>query len=385
MTNRDRASARAAAGGWRASCLGAALLAAIVAGGLAGSGSPPGVGSARASGAAETAQSGRATTPDGTGGVNAPETLDKPYLVLVSFDGFRHDYLDLYATPTFDRVAARGVIADALVPPYPSLTFPAHYTIATGLHPSATAWWATASSTPPAAPSTATATAGQRGGRHLVRRRAHLGDGRDPGHGGGGDADGGHRGGRRRGAFDLLDPLRRPRHPPRAGRPGSRLAGPAAGAAAPPRHAVLLVGRRRRPQLGAGVARRRRGGGAGRRRPRAIARRHRRAAPRRRGVGSAGLGPRHGRDGPRRGDRPRGRSRTCAASTPSSAGPARICSSRVAMPAHGRCATTSTTGPGAGAITGGRARLPAERGACGAALPRRSPDRRRGGGSRPRA
>ena len=135
MTNRDRASARAAAGGWRASCLGAMALVAIVAGGLAGSGSPPGVGSARAAAAAEAAQSGRATTPDGTGGVNAPETLDKPYLVLVSFDGFRHDYLDLYATPTFDRVAARGVIADALVPPYPSLTFPAHYTIATGLHP----------------------------------------------------------------------------------------------------------------------------------------------------------------------------------------------------------------------------------------------------------
>ena len=135
MTNRDRASARAATGGWRASCLGAVLLAVIVADGLAGSGSPPGVGSARAPAAAETAQSGRATTPDGTGGVNAPETLDKPYVVLVSFDGFRHDYLDLYATPSFDRVAARGVIADALVPPYPSLTFPAHYTIATGLHP----------------------------------------------------------------------------------------------------------------------------------------------------------------------------------------------------------------------------------------------------------
>ena len=135
MANRDRASTRAAAEGWRASCLGAVLLAAIVADGLAGSGSRPGVGSAHASGAVEAVQSGRATTPDGTGGVNAPETLDKPYVVLVSFDGFRHDYLDLYATPSFDRVAARGVIADALVPPYPSLTFPAHYTIATGLHP----------------------------------------------------------------------------------------------------------------------------------------------------------------------------------------------------------------------------------------------------------
>lgn len=84
---------------------------------------------------AAAVQSGRATTPGGTGGVNAPETLDKPYLVLVSFDGFRHDYLARYHTPSFDRVAARGAAAEALVPVYPSLTFPAHYSIATGLHP----------------------------------------------------------------------------------------------------------------------------------------------------------------------------------------------------------------------------------------------------------
>ena len=114
------------------------MLAAIAACGPAGPGSSAGAVSARAAEpapAAEAAQSGRATTPNGTGGVNAPETVDKPYLVLVSVDGFRHDYLDLYPTPSFDRVAARGVVAEALVPPYPSLTFPAHYTIATGLYP----------------------------------------------------------------------------------------------------------------------------------------------------------------------------------------------------------------------------------------------------------
>ena len=131
MTNSDRADA----GAWRP----ALVLAVAVACGLAGAPEAVGSGSAPAAGASGaavgTAQSGRATTPDGTGGVNAPETLDKPYVVLVSFDGFRHDYLDLYPTPNFDRVAARGVIAEALVPPYPSLTFPAHYTIATGLHP----------------------------------------------------------------------------------------------------------------------------------------------------------------------------------------------------------------------------------------------------------
>jgi predicted AlkP superfamily pyrophosphatase or phosphodiesterase len=138
MTNTDRAHGRAAAG-WRAWCWGAVLAAVFACG---PEGSEPGTGavsaSAREAGpaaAGAAAQPSRATTPAGTGGVNAPETLDKPYLVLVSFDGFRHDYLDRYPTPNFDRVAARGVTAEALVPVYPSLTFPAHYSIATGLRP----------------------------------------------------------------------------------------------------------------------------------------------------------------------------------------------------------------------------------------------------------
>ena len=71
----------------------------------------------------------------GTGGVNTPETLDKPYVVLVSFDGFRHDYRARYDTPNFDRVADAGAVADALIGVYPSLTFPSHYSIATGLYP----------------------------------------------------------------------------------------------------------------------------------------------------------------------------------------------------------------------------------------------------------
>ncbi len=74
-------------------------------------------------------------TPEGTGGANALETLDKPYVVLVSFDGFRHDYLARYDTPSFDHVARTGGGADALIPVYPSLTFPSHYSIATGLYP----------------------------------------------------------------------------------------------------------------------------------------------------------------------------------------------------------------------------------------------------------
>lgn len=65
-----------------------------------------------------------------------PEELVRPYVVMVSFDGMRHDYLDRAATPNFDRVAREGVRAERLIPSYPSKTFPNHYTMATGLYPS---------------------------------------------------------------------------------------------------------------------------------------------------------------------------------------------------------------------------------------------------------
>lgn len=56
------------------------------------------------------------------------------YVVLLSFDGFRHDYLDRGITPSFDRLAAAGVRADALVPVFPTKTFPNHYSIVTGMY-----------------------------------------------------------------------------------------------------------------------------------------------------------------------------------------------------------------------------------------------------------
>ena len=61
--------------------------------------------------------------------------MSRPYVVLISFDGFRHDYLDRYRPSAFEAVAARGVRAAALVPSFPSKTFPNHYTLATGLYP----------------------------------------------------------------------------------------------------------------------------------------------------------------------------------------------------------------------------------------------------------
>lgn len=75
------------------------------------------------------------TTTRGSGGVNAAHQLDKPYLVLVSIDGFRWDYMDHYPTPNLDRIAAAGSKAERLLPVFPTLTFPNHYSIATGLYP----------------------------------------------------------------------------------------------------------------------------------------------------------------------------------------------------------------------------------------------------------
>jgi len=79
------------------------------------------------------AQAGEAPV---TNGRNAAAPANNPYLILVSIDGFSPDYLSLYPTPALDRIAAAGVRAESLRPVFPSLTFPNHYSIATGLYPS---------------------------------------------------------------------------------------------------------------------------------------------------------------------------------------------------------------------------------------------------------
>lgn len=60
---------------------------------------------------------------------------NRTIVLMVSFDGFRHDYMDLAATPNLDRLAAAGVKAEAMIPVFPVKTFPNHYSIATGLRP----------------------------------------------------------------------------------------------------------------------------------------------------------------------------------------------------------------------------------------------------------
>jgi predicted AlkP superfamily pyrophosphatase or phosphodiesterase len=56
-------------------------------------------------------------------------------VLLVSLDGFRPGDVDPVATPTLARLAREGVHAEWMNPSYPSLTFPNHFSIVTGLRP----------------------------------------------------------------------------------------------------------------------------------------------------------------------------------------------------------------------------------------------------------
>lgn len=58
----------------------------------------------------------------------------RPTLLLVSLDGVHPGYLGRGNTPTLDALAASGV-QSWMRPSYPSLTFPNHYTLVTGLRP----------------------------------------------------------------------------------------------------------------------------------------------------------------------------------------------------------------------------------------------------------
>jgi predicted AlkP superfamily pyrophosphatase or phosphodiesterase len=69
-------------------------------------------------------------------GPNTPAQQAKPYVVMVSLDGFRYDYAGKYGAKHLLALGAEGAIAGhGMIPSYPSLTFPNHYTLVTGLYP----------------------------------------------------------------------------------------------------------------------------------------------------------------------------------------------------------------------------------------------------------
>lgn len=63
------------------------------------------------------------------------EAQTQPYVILISFDGFRWDYVDRGITPNFDFIKENGVSATSLRPCFPSKTFPNHWSIITGMYP----------------------------------------------------------------------------------------------------------------------------------------------------------------------------------------------------------------------------------------------------------
>lgn len=59
----------------------------------------------------------------------------QPTVLVLSWDGLRHDQPELGDFPALARLAREGLRAERLVPPFPSNTFPGHVTLATGTYP----------------------------------------------------------------------------------------------------------------------------------------------------------------------------------------------------------------------------------------------------------
>ncbi|EXJ81741.1 ectonucleotide pyrophosphatase/phosphodiesterase family member 1/3 [Capronia coronata CBS 617.96] len=59
----------------------------------------------------------------------------RPTTILISLDGFRADFLNRNITPALNAFIASGVSPKFMLPSFPSVTFPNHFTLVTGLYP----------------------------------------------------------------------------------------------------------------------------------------------------------------------------------------------------------------------------------------------------------
>lgn len=66
---------------------------------------------------------------------NNGTALFAPTTILISLDGFRADFLQRGITPRLNAFIAEGISPVYMLPSFPSVTFPNHYTLATGLYP----------------------------------------------------------------------------------------------------------------------------------------------------------------------------------------------------------------------------------------------------------
>lgn len=67
---------------------------------------------------------------------NSAEAMQKPYVIMISTDGFRYDYAKKYNAQNLIKYASGGIQAKAMLPSFPSITFPNHWSLITGLYPS---------------------------------------------------------------------------------------------------------------------------------------------------------------------------------------------------------------------------------------------------------
>jgi predicted AlkP superfamily pyrophosphatase or phosphodiesterase len=59
----------------------------------------------------------------------------QPYVILISFDGFRWDYAERGLTPNIELLIQNGIKAKSFQPVFPTKTFPNHISIVTGMYP----------------------------------------------------------------------------------------------------------------------------------------------------------------------------------------------------------------------------------------------------------
>ena len=71
---------------------------------------------------------------DAIASINKSIVLTQPTLILVSYDGFRWDYMAKVHTPNLNFIASNGIKAKHLINTFVTKTFPNHFTLVTGLY-----------------------------------------------------------------------------------------------------------------------------------------------------------------------------------------------------------------------------------------------------------
>lgn len=68
-------------------------------------------------------------------GKNSSQSMKKPYVLLISIDGYRWDYTEKYHPEFLSKFKKSGASVKSLRPSYPTKTFPNHLSLATGSYP----------------------------------------------------------------------------------------------------------------------------------------------------------------------------------------------------------------------------------------------------------